>query len=596
MKIPVFSIVLLTTLSASEPLRQKIVVTGTPGPMPLEEADRSVRALDVAPLRLITNTFADLLKLDSSVDLRQRAPNGVQGDVSIRGASFGQTLILLDGLRLNDAQSGHHNLDLPVPLEAIASVEILKGSGSTLYGSDAVGGVINFVSRRPETSEMRIQTAGGSFGTNQQRVTIGFLPGRRRDRIAQQFSVFRDFSTGFSRNRDYRNLSASSSTHITTPLGGTHVVLAYRDSPFGADQFYGNFNSWERTKTWWVAARQNLGASTDLGFAWRRHTDLFVLYRDRPQVFTNRHLAESVQLSLRRRDTLAPNLRLFYGAEGFRDSVASNNLGRHDRSRGAIYAVADLRAVRRFSLSAGLRDEVYGSGNHQFSPTLSGGAWLNSATKLRASASRAFRLPTYTDLYYQDPANRGSADLRPETAWSYEAGADFNPGGRIRAGVSVFQRRETDGIDYVRNNAADIWRATNFQSLRFTGVEAELQVRLPGSQTVELQYTGLRGAQEILSGRQSKYVFNYPVNSGIVSWQGTLGSAWVARTRIGVVERFQRNPYTLWDLYGSRSRGRVRPFLQLTNLSASQYQEIPGVATPGRAILGGLELIVFGPH
>ncbi|MDZ4800090.1 MAG: Plug domain-containing protein, partial [Bryobacteraceae bacterium] len=125
--------------SGPETRRDTVVVTGTWQPLALEEADRSVRALPLDKLRLVTDTFTDLLRLDPSIDLRQRAPNGLQGDVSIRGGTFGQTLVLLDGLRLNDVQSGHHNLDVPVPLEAVGSVEVLKGSGSTLYGSDAVG-------------------------------------------------------------------------------------------------------------------------------------------------------------------------------------------------------------------------------------------------------------------------------------------------------------------------------------------------------------------------------------------------------------------------------------------------------------------------
>src|SRR5450759_4543068 len=95
------------------PQREVVVVTGAYEPVPLEEADRAVRVfpLDAAD-RLLSNSVADFLRLDPSVDLQSRSPNGVQGDLSIRGGSFGQTLVLLDGLRLNDAQSGHHNLDI----------------------------------------------------------------------------------------------------------------------------------------------------------------------------------------------------------------------------------------------------------------------------------------------------------------------------------------------------------------------------------------------------------------------------------------------------------------------------------------------------
>ena len=132
--------------------RDTVVVTGTFEPMSLEEIDRAVRVLPVRSQSLTVNTLVDLLKLDPSLDLQERAPDGVQGDLSIRGASFGQTLVLLNGMRLNDPQSGHHNMDIPVPLESVERVEVLRGSGSTLYGSDAVGGVVNIITEPPEPS------------------------------------------------------------------------------------------------------------------------------------------------------------------------------------------------------------------------------------------------------------------------------------------------------------------------------------------------------------------------------------------------------------------------------------------------------------
>jgi outer membrane cobalamin receptor len=157
----------------------------------------------------------------------------------------------------------------------------------------------------------------------------------------------------------------------------------------------------------------------------------------------------------------------------------------------------------------------------------------------------------------------------------------------------VFQRREQDGIDYVRSSAADIWRATNFQRLRFTGVELSAGARLRSRQELEFHYTRLHGAQEALAGLQSKYVFNYPVHSGIVSWQAHIGNRVVARTRVGVLERLSRDPYAVWDVYAASTHRRVRPFLQLTNLTAANFQEIPGVAMPGRAVVAGIEIVAW---
>src|SRR5450755_590367 len=120
------------------PHTETVVVTGVYDPLELDEVDRSVLVLPVKRDELLSNTWVDFLRLDSSLDLGERAPDGVQSDLSIRGGTFGQTLLMVDGQRVNDAQSGHHNMDIPLPVEAIERIEVLRGSGSTLYGSDAV--------------------------------------------------------------------------------------------------------------------------------------------------------------------------------------------------------------------------------------------------------------------------------------------------------------------------------------------------------------------------------------------------------------------------------------------------------------------------
>jgi iron complex outermembrane receptor protein len=577
--------------SQSKPQTQKfaIVVTGTYVALPLDELDRTVRVLDVKRDRSLVSSVSDYLQTDSSVNLQRRGPNDIQTDISLRGGSFGQTLVLLNGMRLNDPQSGHHNMDLPVSLDAIDEIQILHGSGATQYGSDAVTGVVNLLAS-PPAPELRLRGALGNFGVNQESGTLSFVA----HGVSEQMVFSRDFSTGFMPDRDYRNLSIASISHATSRLGATDLLLAISDRPFGADQFYGNYNSWERTKGWFASARQELGHNTEADFAYRRHTDLFVLYRDRPEVFTNRHAVESWQGDLRRSDELPHASRLSYGVEMLADSIESNNLGDHSRMRGAGYVSYDVRALRRFSFSAGLRDEVWGSFNHELSPTASAGAWLSSKWKIRGSVSRAFRLPTYTDLYYHDPANLGSPNLRPETAWNYEAGLDWHPASRVRASATVFQRRDHDLIDYVRYSPTDIYRATNFQQLTFTGFEGLLELHPRGAQTLRLEYTGLAGSRDVAPGAISKYVFNYPIHNGQVVWQGPLGEQLIARTRIGVIERYARDPYAVWDASITRAKGRVRPFLQFTNLTDTVYQEVAGVVMPKRGVVGGVELRLYG--
>jgi iron complex outermembrane recepter protein len=563
--------------------KETVVVTGSYEPIPLEDADRSVRAIPARELAPLTGSISDLLNLDASLDLRERAPGAVQSGLSIRGGSFGQSLILWNGMRMNSVQSANLNMDLPMPVDSLAQVEVLKGSGSTLYGSDATAGVVNFLTRAPEQSEVRLRTGFGNWGTQQQRASLAYV----NRGLAQQLTMSRDFSTGFMANRDYRNLSVAS----TTAWKRTEINLAHNDRPFGAEQFYGNFNSWERTKNWFAGIRQGFGEKTEAAFAYRRHTDLFVLYRDRPQVFTNRHIAEGYQALVRRREDLPWGSRLHYGVEFLHDSIVSNNLGTHSRSRGAGYIAWDVRALRRFSFTVGVREEIYRNLQQQFNPSVGAGYWVNGRMKLRASASRAFRLPSYTDLYYRDPANIGNPLLRPESAWSYEGGLDWNAGGGWRGGVTVFERRERDGIDYVRASPAEIWRATNFQRLRFTGVELTAGTVVRRVHRVEFAYTGLRGAQGALGGLQSKYVFNYPRHAGLATWQAAVGKGMVARSRVGVLERLGRSPYAVWDVFAAWQKGYLQPYVQLTNLGGARYEELVGVRMPGRGIVGGVEVV-----
>ena len=225
---------------------------------------------------------------------------------------------------------------------------------------------------------------------------------------------------------------------------------------------------------------QALGERTEATVAFRRHTDLFYLWRDTPQRYQNHHAAESWQAALRRREPLRHGLTLYYGVEGSGDSIDSSNLGRHSRARAASYVSFDVRAWHRFSFTAGVRSESYRGPFKEISPSLAGGYWVNAKLKLRASFSRAYRLPTFTDLYYRDPATTGNAALSAETAWGGEAGAEYRPGRNWLLEGGVFERRDRNGIDYASASPTGPWRALNISSLNFTGVEASASWRRHG--------------------------------------------------------------------------------------------------------------------
>lgn len=575
---------------------QTIVVLGSPVPTPLAESPSSVLVLPVGTKTLTLQSEQDLLRQDASVFLEQRGAGGGQADIVLRGGTFEQTLVLLNGFRVDDSQTSHHNLDLPVPFDAMDSIEVLHGAGSTLHGSDALSGVVDFLTAAPSLTSLRLRAGDGSYGSNEESL-LGDLA---RKRWSARLTASRTFSTGFMPDRDYRNEDSSLENWAGSRLGVTNLMLASNHRSFGANQFYGPYNSWERTKGWLATARQDLGSRTSAAFGYRRHTDEFILLRNNPSVYENNHIDGSWQASVRHTIPIATTSVLLLGLESDGDSIHSNNLGLHARNRGAGYLDLDLRpAKKRWNLSAGLREELFSGGAQSvLSPHLAGSLRLTDKLKLRSTGGYGFRIPTYTDLYYSDPTTLGNANLKPESAWSGDGGLDWIPTSHLSLSVTGFYSRQHDAIDYVRPNSSSPWRATNLSGLHFLGIESNLTWSPSKSQRIQLAWTGLAGAQPSLNGLQSEYALNYPVQNLHATWTALLGPALTLTNAVEIAKPYQQtgnppwnpNAYPVWNAALTHDSGRIRPYLRLGNLSNTGYQEINGVAMPGRSITGGISL------
>ncbi len=564
---------------------ETMIVLGSATPVPLGESPRPVTVLPIKPMALAAESPQDILRQDSAVFLQERGAGGGQADIVLQGGSFEQTLVLLNGFRINDAQTAHHNLDLPVPMEAMDSIEVLEGAGSTLHGVDALSGVVDFLTAAPDRDTVRLRLGEGSFEANEESLLAGAEHGKWSGRVTAD----RNFSTGFMEDRDYRNEDASTEMWHGTRLGVTDILLAGSDRSFGANQFYGDYPSWERTKGFFAGIRQELGPQTVAAFAFRRHTDEFVLFRDDPAIYENNHIDGSWQATLRHNVTVEKTSALLMGLESDGDSIRSNNLGIHARNRGAGYIDLDLHPESgRWTFSVGAREEIFSGGPLAvFSPQMAGSLRLGERWKLRANGGYGFRIPTYTDLYYSDPTTVGNPNLKPESAWSGNAGADWNASSKLTLSFGGFYSQQHDTIDYVRAVSTQPWAAANLNGLHFAGAESTLQWMPTRSQTVRASWTMVHGAQSALHGLQSVYVFNYPVNNLQASWTAALGHSFTVANFVQIAQRYQQTVYPVWNTTVTHDAGRLRPYLRLTNLSNTGYQEISGVAMPPRAIMGG---------
>ncbi len=594
----------VTNPPATKPLVvDSIQVTTTVEPLPLAESDRSVEVLSPRDLPIGTDSAVDLLRTDPSLNLQARAGEGVQADLSIRGTTFEQSLILVNGLRVNDPETGHLNLDIPIPLDAVTRVDMLHGSGSTFYGSDALGGAVNLLTGPPAPGLTLVARSGaGNYGSLENHLRAAWSAGP----FAEQLTGSRDTSDGFIPDRNYSSNALASETWLKSKPGTTDILLAASDRPYGANLFYGPYDAWERTKAWLASAQQQLGSRTAASFGYTRHTDEFILFRDNPTYYENNHATTSYEAAIRRADELGRNTTLAYGLEADGDSIRSFNffegalsyaLGVHARNQGAGYANLSLRSLGRFSLSLGAREEVLSSQGSVFSPSVASAYTLTKTLRLRGSAGHGFRQPTYVDLYYSDPSTIGNPALKPESSWSYEGGLDWTPtNGRLTLTAVGFRLNETNAIDYTKPASAPSqkWQAVNVPTLDLTGAETSLRIRLTATQQLQLSYTAAHSAN-LPPNYLSEYAFNYAAQNAIFAWTAAeLPGAWgkqiAFRTQLNVVQKTTQTAYPLWDVDLARNSGRVRPYLRLLNLSNTGYQEIPQVPMQGRTIMGGMEL------
>jgi outer membrane cobalamin receptor len=586
-------------MPAPQTTTQTVVVNARSDPASLAGSDRTVVVLDTAAHPLLLESLPDNLRLDTSLQVQERGPNGVQADLSIRGATFEQSLILLNGMRVDDPQTAHFNLDVPVPLDAVARAEVLHGAGSVYYGSDAIAGAVDLITAEPglhaagQASRLSLSARAGygSFTSTEQHVLASYS----RQHWSEQLGGSRDTSSGFVADRNYRSEALSSETWLHSRLGTTDVLLAGSDRPFGANGFYGPYASFEHTKQWLAMLQQQLGGRTLAGVSYRRHSDVYILEVSDPSLYENNHIDEAWQGVVRRTDQLGRGIRLATGLDGSADTIRSSSLGRHGRNQGAGYASLDAPAGSHWTLSLAGREEVFSGGANSFSPTAAAGYRVSERLRLRGSLGHGFRLPSYTDLYYSDPATVGNPNLKPETSWSYEGGGIWLPNDRVSLEATAFQNRISNGIDYSKTSLAAKYQATNTGSLAFTGAEAALHLRLPNSygvrnQQIDLAYTGIHASRSAAPGLISAYVFNYAAQNASFSWTGLIGSQMVARTQVAVIQRVGQTAYPLWSAALARSTGRVRPYLRLANLSNTGYEELAGLPMPGRSVTGGLSL------
>jgi len=574
--------------SAQDSYRQTVVVTAATTPVDLGSLTRTMTIITRDQIdALPAHTIADVLRLAPSVDVRARGVNGVQTDFAIRGANFGQMLVLVDGVRLNDAQSGHHNGDIPVPLDAVERIEILQGPGSAIFGADAFGGTINVITRRAAPASFQVRGGADDYAAGSGQVAF------ERGDVSQLLSVSADRSTGFMYDRDFKNAVVRS----RTAFGRSTVSLSYLWKGFGANNFYGgNAPSREWTNQTLLAAEHALGTgggwSWRVGESYRTHGDHFIFNQTNPALSDNQHRSHAVLATFAgTRPALGGTATV--GIEGGGDWIRSTNLGNHSTSRVSGFGEWRRPLAKTAQLDATLRVDRYNEFGASWSPSLGAGWWPVPRLRLRASVGRAFRVPTFTERFYSDPANLARAEVGPEHAWAGEGGADIFVGGEWALHATMFGRADHDVIDWLRPSTAVRWQTYNVRDVDTKGVELSVSRSLARSGFVQAGYTFLDLDASAVD-QLSKYVLDFAPHSFVAAASVPLPVQLFLAPRLEVRERRRPYPvatggtalgdrdYALFDLRVARRFGaRYELAIEGTNLFDVSYQEVAGVAMPG---------------
>src|ERR1035437_9877311 len=578
----------------SDIIKNEVIITAGMVPVSVSEVPRSVsiiRQEDI--LNSPVQNLQDLLSYVPGLDVRARGLEGVQADVSIRRGAFEQTLILLDGVKLNDPQTGHHNMNLPVNMNDIERVEILKGQASSIYGPNALAGVINFITKKANNSELSANLSGGSFGFFNGGLSV-HVPYVESDNM---LSISKTKSDGYSHNTNFDITTFYYKTNVPFSKGSANVVAGYTDNSFGANGFYTPIfpNQWEQTKTLFVssAADYSFGLIKIMPKVfWRNNKDHYLLDYTDPSFYMNDHLTNSYGAELQ--SMFLTNLgSIELGGDLNFDNINSSNLGIHNRREGGISAEYVISPFENFKVLLNGFAYNYDDYGWKLIPGIDLVYQVSDNFNYYTTFGKSFRIPTYTELYYNSPAQKGNALLQPEETITYEAGVNYNASS-ISGNLSLYSRNGKNLIDWVKdiNDINSKYLARNIAEINTYGIDMGISYHPFFNNNsylkkISLNYTYLKSDFHE-PNLISQYILDLLRHQVIVEITHSIPYDILFNWTFRYENRYNFDSYFITDLKLSRSFNNFDLYLSAINLFNKAYMDVSGIPLPGRWIKAGI--------
>ena len=622
----------VSTTTAREMMLDEVSVTGSRAPLTKSQAARMVTVLDrqdiaQAPVQSVN----DLLKYAVGVDVRQRGPIGAQTDISIRGGTQDQIILLLNGINICDPQTGHNAMDLPVDLSDIVRIEVIEGPAGRIYGSSSLVGAVNIVTSSRDESQFHAE--GGSYGYANVGIRYALTP--HLSPLTSSLSGSYSRSDGYSRSKagnlntdfsgakgfyqgQYEDDGVRVKWHLGIADKGWGSGTSYATPKWQAD------NQYEHT-TKLYSAIQGETKRGRLHFMpsiyWNQNRDRYEGYRGEP---------EKMKYNYNRTDVYGVSMNAYFdwkagrtafGAELRNEDLVSGNLGEplsqthHISGTDRDYTLGVNRTnisgylehnllLKNLTISAGLvavkntwsnmNMTVYPGVDISYRPTPS---W-----RLHAALNTSLRMPSFTEMYYKLQGYKADPHLKPEEMTAIEAGASYTKG-NLSIAATAWYHHGRNMIDWIMDTSLGddaVWQSVNHAKVNSVGAEAKAKLTVESGQfTVSYSFINQNKEQE--ANIISQYALEYLRHKLIANAQVhlvsklTLGVNFRWQDRVGQYTDFDGHaqdykPYALVDTRLTWQEPKYKLYLEANNLLDTNYHDFGLVEQPGRWIIAGFNV------
>ena len=575
----------------------------------IESLQNSISVISISKQQINNSTatnVSELLQQIAGIDVRRRGVEGMQADLYIRGGSFDQTLLLIDGIKVEDPQTGHHTMNMTLPLEVIERIEITKGSAGRIYGQNAFTGAVNIITKKNIKNNLSVELTGGSFDQKRGSLTVQ----RKLENSDILFNYNRKESEGYRYNTDFKNDELFIKSNFKIKDQKVSAIGAFNERKFGANGFYASpeaIDQYEETQASIIGLTTTF-KKDDLiikpKLYWKRNQDMYVYLRQDPSVYRNLHISNKVGIEVNASTSNSiGNLGL--GIDLSKVSLTSNNLGNRNRTMLNMFIEQQIKfqnekidltpgiAITYFSdVSTRLNYQSNFFNNLFFYPGMDLGYRFKKNLKLYSNVGYTYRIPTYTDLFYSSPTTLGNENLKLEKALTKEIGLKYLKS-NFNLSMSLYQRDASDIIDYVRNNEAEPWQANNIREITTNGFELNMGYKFYlgafRPQSINIGYSNINDDLLETDFTFSRYALNSLKNQITATYIFQIRDFISSTLTFKNSERLNNESYTVIDFRTSYIYDKFTLSIILNNILDEDYTETNLVPMPGFNSLVGIK-------